>query len=126
MLVSNFCRCKGEKPKNKKGFKSCGNFRGQRNMTCPGFKNNYGCNENCRRCGCENKFGKWSLLKRNGNIFPKKRFREKRHHHRKDSTEDFLQPHGIEVVQRKWSNFENVFVCGNKIGEKSVGQIVKS
>ena len=96
--------------KNKEGFKACGNFGGQRKTTCSCFKNNSGYTENCRCCGCENKFGKRSLFEENENIVPRKRFREDLHHHKKDSTEDYLLRHGMEVVQRKWSDFENVFL----------------
>ena len=109
MLVSNCCRC-GEKNKKNTDFKACSNFGGQRKTTCPCFKNNSRCTENCRCCGCENKFGKRSLCEGNETIVPRKRFRVDLHHHKKDSTEDYLLRHGMEVVQGKWSDFENVFL----------------
>ena len=59
---------------------------------------------------CENKFGKWSLFEENENIVPRKRFREDPRHHKKDSTEDYLLRHGMEVVQGKWSDLENMFL----------------
>ena len=61
-----------EEQKNKEGFKACGNFAGQRKTTCPCFNNNFGCTENCRCCGCVNKFGKRSLFEGNKSIVPKK------------------------------------------------------
>ena len=106
MLVSNCCRCGQKNKKNKEGFKECGNFGGQRKAICPCFKKNSVFTENCRCCGCENKFGKRSLFEENENIVPRKRFREDLHHHKKDSTEDYLLRHGMEVVQGKWSEFE--------------------
>ena len=99
-----------EEQENKEGFKARGNFGGQRKTTCPCFKNNFGCTENCRCCGCESKFGKRSLFEGNKNIVPRKRFREDLHHHQKDSTEDYLLRHGMEVVEGKWSDYENVFL----------------
>ena len=90
MLVSNCCRC-GEKIKKKKDFKACANFGGQTKATCPCLANGY-------------------FSKAIKNIVPRKRFREYLHHHKKDSTEDYLRRPGMEVVQGKWSDFENVFL----------------
>ena len=71
-------------------------------MSCPCFKNNYGCNENCRCCGCQNKFVKQSLFEGNVNIVLRKIFRESLQHHQKDLTKDYLR--------RNWMQFSRKVV----------------
>ena len=109
MLVSYYCRYGVKKKKSKEAcFKACSHFWGQRETTFSCFKNNSECTENYTCLGCDNKFGKRWLFEGNDNIVPKKRFREKLHYHKKDSTEDYLLHYWMEIVQEMWSDLENV------------------